>query len=228
MKIARLVGVALVVVFAVSAMVAATASAAIPKFTLPITKRGITATSGTSILRTPSEKDVVTCSSSNAPGTILGDDEIDTKITYSNCSLEQGTAGPCTIKSVGAAGSNEIVTGLLLGLLGELKSPAGAAGILFEPKSGHVFLTLSATTSPCSTPETAIEGSVAGLLTPTGKKSTTGLITVTPVSATGKQEVTEITTLGGLIKPKLLAFAAAESTQQQEASVKFEEAVEVT
>jgi hypothetical protein len=225
MKVARLFGVALIAIVALSAMLASTASA-IPKFKLPITKRGFVGLSSTSILRSLTEPITVTCSSAQSPGTILSDDEVDIKIHYSGCSLKEGSNGPCTIKDPeGTAGSLE--TTLLLGLLGLLHSPEGAAGILFEPKSGHVFLTLAATEEPCKTKETAVEGSVAGLFSPTGKLSATALIVVAPTSATGKQEITLILTLFGIVKPKLQSFGAAESTQEQHALVEFEEKVEV-
>lgn len=225
MKVARLFGLVLVAVFTMGAILSSTASA-IPKFKLPITKRGFTASSGTSVLRVPSEKDVITCGSSTSPGTILGDDEIDVKITFSGCSLEEGTNGPCTIKSVGATGA-VILTTLLRGLLGLIDEEKGAAGILFEPKSGTEFVTLAATAAPCKSIETEVAGKVAGLFSPTGKLQNTAQINLGPTSATGKQQVQLILVLGGLVKPKLTSFGAAESTQEQSANVKFEEAVEV-
>ncbi len=226
MKLARLFTVALIAVFAVGAVFASGASA-IPKFKLPITKRGFTAKSATSVLRTPSEgPDAVTCGSSTSPGTILGDDEVDVTIHYSGCSLKEGVNGPCTIKSVGA-GTSEIVTELLRGLLGLLHQPEGAAGILFDPPASHVFVTLSPTATPCKTHTTAVEGSVAALFSPTNTLQNTALINLGPTSASGKQFVTLILTLAGVIKPKLTSFGAAESTQEQTATVTFEEAVEV-
>ncbi len=189
-KIAQAVTVPLMTVFAVGAILASSASA-IPKFKLPITNRGFTAKSATSVLRTPSFNDTVTCGSSTATGTILGDDEIDTTIHFATCHLLEGTNGPCTIKSVGATGS-EIVTNLLRGLLGLLHQPEGAAGILFEPKGApnHVFVTFAPTSSPCSTSTAALEGSIAGLFSPTGKLQNTALINLGPTSSTGKQFIT--------------------------------------
>ncbi len=224
-KASRLLGAALVAVLAASAMYASPAFA-IPKFKLPITNKGLGSTSGTSVLRTPSESDVVTCGSSLSAGLILGDDEASTTITFSSCSLKEGTNGPCTIKSVGASGAT-IETELLRLLLGLLHSPNGGAGVLLEPTSGHVFTTFAPTSSPCKTATTAVEGSVAGLYSPTGKLQTTALINLGPTSASGKQFVTLILTLAGIIKPKLTSFGAAESTEEITNSVCFEEAVEV-
>jgi hypothetical protein len=227
MKLARLLGIALLAVFAVSAMLASTASA-IPKFKLPITKRNFTTASGTSVLRAPAKKDVVTCTSSTTTGgTILGVDEVSAVINYAGCTLEEGTSGPCTIKSVGASGSNSIITSTLKGSLGLITGGGSGAGILFKPASGNVFVKLAATTTPCKSSETAVEGSVAGEFAPTGKSSKTATIKLAPVSATGKQKITKIETLAGVVEPVLESFGAAESTQEQTAVVTFEENVEV-
>ncbi len=191
-KIAQAVTVPLMTVFAVGAILASSASA-IPKFKLPITKRRFTATSGTAILRTPAESDEVRCGSSTAAGTILGDDEVSLRIHYLSCFLQEGTNGPCPIKSVGAPGTEGLVLTLpLLGLLGLLHQPEGAAGILFEPSGvpNHVFVTFAPTSSPCNTATTALEGSIAGLFLPTDKLQRTALINLGPTSATGKQFIT--------------------------------------
>ena len=226
MKVARLFGITLVAVFALGAMLASTASA-IPKFKLPITNRAFLAVSGLSILRAPAEKISIDCIDSHTVGTILGDDEVDAVIHFLGCTVAVN-GGTCSIKSVGAPGEEGlIITNLLKGLLGLLHSPNNAAGILFEPSANHIFVTLAATNSPCSTIETAVEGSVAGLFSPTGKLQSTALISLAPTSATGKQEVTLILTLAGVVKPKLTSFGAAESTQEQDAVVTFAEAVEV-
>jgi hypothetical protein len=225
MKFARLFSAVLIAIVALSAILASTASA-IPKFKLPITKRGFIGLSGTTVLRTPGESIAVTCSSAQAPGTILSDDEIDLRIHYLGCSLQQGSKGPCTIKDPGGT-AGLVLTELLLGLLGLLHSPEGAAGILFVPKSGHIFFSFAATSAPCSTVESAFEGSFAGLFSPTGKLSATALVVIAPVSATGKQEIQLILTLFGIVKPKIVWFGAAETTQEQHVRVEFEEAVEV-
>ncbi len=228
MKTARLLIVALLIGGGLVAGFASSASA-IPKFKLPITKRGFTATSGTSVLRTPSEGFTITCSTSSSAGAILSDDEIDVKMHYLGCSLTEGTAGPCTIKSVGAPGTEGLIlTELLLGLLGLLHQPNGAAGVLIEPKGSRVFLSLAPTAAPCKFAETVVvEGSLAALFSPTGKLTSTNLIFLGPTSATGKQFVTLILTLNGVVKPKLVSFGSAESSVEQASTETFEEAVEV-
>jgi hypothetical protein len=232
MKVTRLFGLVLVAVFALSAAVASTASA-IPKFKLPITNRGFTALSLTSVLRaiTLTESNVVTCTHDQVIGTILNDDEVDARVHFLNCSIKSSSGGPCQINSTNAPENSEglILTELLRGLLGLLHSPAGGAGILFHPNTGVLFLTLAATGAPCNTIETAVEGSVAGLLTPTGKLQNTAniIFSVNGTGSTGKQEIQEILVLAGNIKPKLTSFGIATSTEESEDHVTFAEAVEV-
>jgi hypothetical protein len=227
MQKARLFSLVLIAIFALGSMLASSASA-IPKFKLPITKRNFTAESGTSVFNDATANDTITCPSSTSNGTILGDDEISVKIHYNGCTIRAGTKGTCSIKNVGAPGTSLILTNLLTGLLGLLHQPNGAAGILFEPAKGNVFVTFAATEAPCSTPERAVEGSVAGEFTPTGKSSQTALISVNVTNnGTGKPIITLILTLKGVVTPELISFGAAVSTQLQDAVVTFEENVEV-
>jgi hypothetical protein len=225
MKITRLFGVVLVAVLAISAMAASTASA-IPKYRLPIALRGFAGLSGLTLWRNPANGDIIDCTHDHLVGFIINDDEVDLKEHFLNCSVIVNGQGPCTVKSVGSEGGL-IISSLIRGLLGLLHQPAGAAGILLVPSTGHVFWTLAATEAPCNTTETAFEGSVAGLYSPTGKLQSTALITTAPVSATGKQEITLILTLFGVIKPKWTSFGATEATDESVEALTYEESVEV-
>jgi hypothetical protein len=225
MKLARLLSLVLVAMFALGAMLASSASA-IPKFKLPIAKRNFTAVSGPSILNAKGV-DTINCPSSTSSGTILGDDEISVDIHYEGCVLKN-SKGTCSVKSVGAPGTSLIETKLLNGLLGLLHQPNGAAGILFEPAKGNVFVTFSPTGAPCSTPTEAVEGSVAGEFTPTGKETEKGLIVLNVSNnGTGKQAITLILTLKGTVLTALESFGIEGSTQLQDAVVTFEQLVEV-
>jgi hypothetical protein len=225
MRTARLFSLVLAAILAFGAIIASTASA-IPKFKLPIAKRNFTAVSGPSTLNAKGV-DTIVCPSSTSSGTILGDDEISIDIHYEGC-LFINSKGTCTIKSVGAPGTGLIQTNLLTGLLGLLHQPNGAAGILFEPAKGNVFVTFAPTGSPCSTPTEAVEGSVAGAFTPTGKESEKGLINLNVSNnGTGKQAITLILTLKGTVITGLETFGVEGSTQLQDAVVTFEQLVEV-
>jgi hypothetical protein len=224
MKIARLFGLAFAAVVAIGAIAASTASA-IPKFRLPITLRGFAGLSGLTLWRNRANGDIIDCTHDHLIGIILGDDEIDLKEHFLNCFVIIPGGDTCTAKSVGTS-AGLILSELILGLLGLLHSPPGAAAILEEPKTGHVLWKLAATEAPCSTPETAFEGTVAGLYSPTGKLSSDALIVTAPVNATGKQEITLILTLAGTIFPELAAFGS-ETTETSTELLTYEESVEV-
>jgi hypothetical protein len=230
MKLARLLSVALVAVFALSAIVASSASA-IPKFKLPITNRGFTILSGLSILRSPLAKVVVDCEKDSGAGTILGDDELDVRVHFLNCQAFVNNLGPCTIKNPGGT-AGLILTELLIGLLGLLHEPNGAAGILLEPgpsakKIFTTFALIEPSTNCEDKPESAVEGGVAGEFEPTGKLQTLGTVKLL-ATASGKQKITLILTLNGIVKPKLTSFGALESSEETIDVIHFEEAVEIS
>jgi len=230
MKLARLFGIALTAFLAVSALLASTASA-IPKFKLPITLRGFTALSLTSVLSSfasASESDVVICQHDVATGTIINDDEVFAKVHFLGCRAIFKNATEekvCTAKGFipGEPAQEEglILTKLLRGLLGLLHQPNGAAGILFHANTGVVFVGIE---SPCTT-ETQVEGSLAGSFEPTGKLQNTAKINF--VVTNKKQAITLILVLSGEVKSSLKAFGIATATEESEDNVKFEEAVEV-
>jgi hypothetical protein len=225
MKIARLLGLALVAVCAVAAIAASTATA-IPKYRLPIVLRGFAGLSGLTLWRNRANGDIIDCTHDHLTGIIIGDDEIDLKEHFLNCFVIIPGGGTCTAKSPGSS-AGLILSELIVGLLGLLHSPPGAAAILEEPKTGAVLWKLAATEAPCDTPETAFEGTVAGLYSPTGKLSSDALIVTAPVSATGKQEITLILTLKGVVFPELSGFGTSETTETSTELLTYEESVEV-
>ncbi len=220
--------ISLTLTIAAGSMLFASSASAIPKFQLPITKRGFTAESPTSIFRTPSEKDDILCTHGTTTGTIVNEDTTLVKVHFLGCSLLEGSIGPCTIKSVGApATEGLILTELTQGLLGLLPAPGDAAAILFQPSPGRVFLTLAPASPPCKTPTSAVEGSIAGLIGVTGKRQDTGKIIFAVTSAEGGQAIAVILTLRGIIKPKLTAFGGAEVTDEHVDLTRYEEAIEL-
>jgi hypothetical protein len=218
MKIARLVGVMLVAVLAMS-LVAASASSAAPTF-----KPGsgnLTAKGGTSVLKASS--DTVTCATNEAAGAIASSSLVGPfTIKFTGCSSSGATKSGCTIKNVGGT-EGTIVTSTVHGVLGTVLNPTGgAAGLLILPTSGKQFVTLAE--NSC-TPETKVTGSVAGIVLPTGKSQTTGKLVLTVISS--KQQITSIDTAGGNVEPALTAFSEP-ATQSTEDSITFSAAVEVT
>ncbi len=226
MKATQILSATLVAIFAASALLASPAMA-IPKFKLPITKRGFIAESSTSIFRVSADQITILCTRGTMAGTILDDVAVLVRAHFLGCLLEEGINGPCTIKSVGAPANGLILTELAEGLLGALHEPNGAPGILFQPHSGHVLVELESASAPCTTPATAVEGSVAGLIGATGKLSTTSKVIFAVKSATGKEEISLILVLPGIVKPKLTAYGVVEATDEHVDLASFEEAVEI-
>jgi hypothetical protein len=230
MRVARLFGAVLVVCLSASVILEPAASA-IPSYKFPITLKTFTGSSGTTLFRgsSPSESKLITCAHDQLAGTITTEEAFVAKFHFLNCTITANGAGPCEINSVGAA-SGLIVTALLRGLLALLHSPASGAAVLLEADTGHEWTTLAATNTPCLTPEVALQGSVAGLYSPTGKRQTTAKINFswTGAPSTLKQEVTEVLTSAGSVKPKLELFGSELLTVESAESLTYAEAVEVT
>jgi hypothetical protein len=223
MKIARLIGLMLVAVFAMSLVAGASSASALENPLFTTTGNSITGTSGTAVLTANSGTERVTCEKSSSTGTITSSLLAgNILVHFLNC-IESGSKGTnCTAKSVGAA-EGLIITTTLHGILG-IVLPSGATGLLLLPVSGKRFVTLAATA--CAL-ESTVTGSVAGTVTPTGKKATTGKLTLAVSS--GKQAITSIDLTHGLgnVEPALTAFSTT-ATEEIAAELKFSPETEVT
>jgi hypothetical protein len=222
---------ALIAVFAMSAVAASAASAALPEFKPMPAKKKFTGTGGGLVWRFATAADDMTCSNSTATGEITGVSTIGkTVLKFTGCNFEQGEKGPCPIHSTNTTKAGEIVTDALKGELGTVKTteaPSGV-GMLLKAESNHELLILAPLSSPCTMPEIAFEGSIAGEVATIGKKQLTNELAFAPVSPTGKQKISEITVKGGTVKPKLLTYGAAETSMEWSDATTFEEALEVT
>lgn len=205
MKVARLVGLALVAILAVGAMAASSALAS-PEFTILPTHPGFTSVAeGASVLRGATTS--ITCANSFTNGEVTSMDTIGkVAVKYTGCVITKGT---CTTKVNSLTGkTGEIVTNPIKGLLGTVKTseaPSGV-GLLFEPESGKRFVTFTA--NACS-PEATTNGNVAGEVTPIKKSQPTDKIVLTGSGAS--QEIKEIVVLGKPVKPELEAFGGESS-----------------
>lgn len=133
-------------------------------------------------------------------------------------------AGPrngCEVNSTGAS-SGLILTTTLHGILG-LILPSKLPGLLLLPSSGKTFVTLEK--NGCL-PEASITGNIVALITPVATKTTKGILNFA-VSVSGKDEITDIDTLAGLITPELTELGAEVALNQKD-EVTFEKEVEVT
>lgn len=225
MKLSRLFGIALVVVFALSALVVSAASASDPEFTVLPTVKTFKSTSGLSILRSPTNS--IDCATDLDTGEIKTMDEVGKLIvTFHGCKEYTSAGTFCgTTKSVGGT-EGLITTSTLRGLLGLVQGTKNAA-LLLEPEAGKVFVKIAEST-PCESPELAVEGKLAGAYSPTGKLQTTGKLSFEPSTAGGdKQSIKEILVLAGLEKPELKSFGALESSEETIDTVEYGGNVEV-
>jgi hypothetical protein len=174
MKRFRILGLALVAVFAMSA-VAATAASALPEYSKFPVK--FTGTSGTSVLKAGGT--TVTCTSDTAEGTIATATTTTSKVTYTKCT------GPFSAecKSPGAKGG-EIKTAELTGTLGYLNKTKKEVGVLLKPKTGTNFVTIE-----CFGIKTETTGSIIGQVTPVNTKSTKSKLVF--ATKEGKQALTK-------------------------------------
>jgi hypothetical protein len=226
MKLARLFGVMLIAVLALSAVCVSAASAD-PEFKVLPSSPNFTSSGGLAVLR--STTTIVDCKTTLNTGTITGMDSVgNVFVTFHGCEgFNAGVLCGAISSTNETEGSGLIRTNTLRGLLG-LVDPGKGAGLLLEPAAGKVFVTFRKSTG-CETPETAVEGSIAGTATPTAKLVSTQTLTFEPSTPkTGtKQTIKEILVLSGLVKPKLTSFGAVESSEEVIDTVTYASEVEV-
>jgi hypothetical protein len=221
MKIARLVGVLLVAIFAMSAIAASTAAASEPEFSvLPATKT-FTSTSGAGTLKAGTVA-TTTCTADTNKGTITGMKTVGSVVvTFTGCKIS-GNSKVCTVKSVGST-EGTIVTNTLKGELGTAKGSTSGVGLLLEPASGGVFVTLAETS--CGI-ETSVEGGIVGEITPVKSSQTTGKIIYALLA--GKQGLKELTVAGATKTKVLKAFGLVEVVEETSDLLEFAGKTEVS
>jgi hypothetical protein len=222
MRIARLVGLAAVAVAAMST-VATSAAAALPSFD-PGVKNLFSATSTESVLRANNDTEVVACKSGTAAGEIINAMEVgNVVVKFTQCTSSSPTKTKCVASSPGAA-TGELLTKTLHGILGlALPKPATGSdiGLLVLPSTGNEFVTIEE--NEC-TRETAVSGSVAGLMEPVGRLQKTSKLVFHETA--NVQDISNIDTLAGLIRPRLTAFSTA-ATEESNELITYEKSVEV-
>jgi len=226
MKIARLAGLMLVAVLAMSLVAVSAASAAGPLF-LTSGKPTLTSSSGVSTLETPGASIVITCQSDSSGGEITSTTLAgNIHVHFLECQGSVAKGTPCSVMSPGAPLENLILTKTLHGVLGlVLPKPATGSdvGLLVLPSTGTEFVTLLGKCLPEG--GTTVEGNVAGLVEPVGGLVLAGTI---KFQTTNKKQVIKDIDLtnGPLVEPELVAFSAT-STEETNETVLFSKDVEV-
>jgi hypothetical protein len=206
MKIARLVGVLLIAVFALSAVAASTAFAAEPEFKVLPSVKTFKTTSGAGTLKAGSIA-TTTCAADSSGGEITGMTTVGkVKVTFTGCKIS-GNSKVCTAKSVGAK-EGEIVTNTLKGSLGTTTTGTDV-GLLLEPETTKKFVTLAATS--CAI-ETSVEGGIIGEISPVNISSKTGKLSYT--TSGGAQGIKKIIVAGNEVETNLAAFGLVEVTEE--------------
>ena len=174
----RIVGLALVVVFAMSAMVASAASAALPEFSTSSTFK---ASSGHALLETKAGHKVE-CSASTGEGTITAPKSVTkASVKFTGCK-EPEIGATCSSGSK----SGEIVTKMLAGTLKYINAGAKEVGIELKPESSteKVFVTFKCEIFGFGSTLT-VRGSLTGKITPVNTKTNTYTLAYT--QSKGKQ-----------------------------------------
>ena len=187
---------ALVAVFAMSAVAASTASAAAPEFK-PSTKQAFTGSTGTITFERSSYSPTV-CTKGTSTGEITGASTVGAVVlTLTGCESKEGPG--CKFKSVGAKNNGEIVTSALVGELGEVKTTEATTGVglLLKPASGTEWAKIEA---PCILPEwESMKGEVTAEVTPIKTLAKTVELVLTGKS--GAQRIKKITIKGKVNEP---------------------------
>lgn len=215
MKRARLAGVALIAIFAMSLIVASAASAAAPEF--KPASGTFKATAGTSTLSGGGNE--VTCTASSATGEITGAKTVGkVLVKFTGC---KGASG-CSVNSKAGA-TGEIATVTLNGALGLILAGhfTSDVGEDLSPATGKEFTNILGT----CVPTTKVLGSIAGEASPIGKSSKTGKLVFAATS--GKQNISKIDLSSGSVEPELEAFSAV-ATESTSDEVTFNTATEIT
>jgi hypothetical protein len=148
-------------------------------------------------------------------------------VNFKECRGFKGTE-ECPVKSVGAAGAEEIVTKVLSGGLGPVvaaEAPSSEVGLDLKPTTGTTFVELVGNPTTC-VPETKVEGSVIGEVEPVNTMDTTGEVIYGVRGGIGKKNKQTIQKFVGEGKDTLTAFAV-ESGFESEDSLVFSEPIEV-
>jgi hypothetical protein len=214
---------ALVAVFAMSAVAATAASAVKPEFTPVPAKKKFTVTGGTSSWTWGAPS--ITCAKTSATGEIVSAETVgNVIIVYSGCKSSSGAGTNCPANSVGAK-AEEIVTKPLTAELGTISNTGSSGvGLLLGQLTPKWTKWFTLEKNKCTVEET-FGGDLAAEYSGLGKQATHKLL-FRP--GTTGEKIKEIALDSGLVeKPEFEVFGAWVSIEAED-ELKFEEPVEIT
>jgi hypothetical protein len=219
---------ALVAVFAMSAVTAAAASATTPEFKPVPAKKKFTATGGEARLEDKGLQYEITCTNSSASGEVTGARTVGgVVLVLTGCTGRGELGSGCPITTVGAK-AGEIVTGALGGELGTVAKTQASSGVglrFKRPEGKKTIFTIEE--SRCVGEEAAFSGSIAAEVSVVGKKQTTNKLAFALNSSSG-QAIEEITLDSGELEKPAFEDFASRVTLKNTDELTFEEALEVT
>jgi len=186
------------------------------------TKRKFTSTSGESVWDAGGE--IITCTKGTISGEVTSVTTLgNVFVKYTGCTLKTTSGYDCPVKSGSAGNSEEVITYRLKGQLGAIVKASGSkVGLWLTAEEGKSWTELEGS---CAV-DGVVNGSLAGEVEELGKQTEHGLnYGVTG----GKQNITELTLESGTLeKPRLSWVGISGMTIEQDLSMKFEEAFEIT
>ena len=206
MRHAKLFGLALVAVFALSASAASIASAALPEFDGPFPKT-FTGLGPAGKLETVGGS-TVNCNDVHVNGRILSAKIDLAKLTFLGCTATAGGAtAPC----------GTILTNPLLSLLGYIKASTKLVGILLEPEE-TLFATFTCTAGIIKI-KVEVKGTIGGEITPVNSSVHTFKLSFH--QAGGKQEINQFEGEGLMKLESKVLGGFEESGVSQEAELEL-------
>jgi hypothetical protein len=171
MRFTKMIGLCFAAAFAISGLAVTTAVAA-PEFlhsAKEVVKKGFTvkSKSGSTLIEITGTKYKIACKSSLGSGRIKSLKEVEnTVVKFKECRAKEGEAiNECEVKSTSPPGGpEEIITKTLKGRLGEVAKAEATSerGILLEPLTGTVYVTIKGSTECLPAETSEVKGSLIG------------------------------------------------------------------
>jgi hypothetical protein len=222
---ARGVLLALVAVFAMSAVTAAAASATTPEFKPMPTKKKFTSNGGVLRMTWGDGEWILECAKGSTTGEVTGSTAVGkVVVTLTGCEGSINTGATFSSVSSKGAKAGEIVTVALTGELGTVASAEAASGVglRLKPETGKALFHFAEGVFG----EEAVSGSVASEVALVGKDQATNELGFKLVG--GHDAIGKIKLDSGLAEEPKLTMGSSSGTLSWKDGLTFEEALEVT
>jgi hypothetical protein len=215
---------ALIAVFAMSAVATSAASATTPEFKPVPAKKKFTSSGGAATFKQSSGGLEINCTTTSAAGEITGARTVGKLVLkYTGCHVENKPE--CAVKSTSAGHEGEILTRVLEGELGTVKTSEAPSGVAVRLKGEEKKIWDTLAGGSCNHEE-IMNGDVAAEIPVIGKKQATNKLVL--VRHETSQAIKAITLDSGKLEEPQMALESTTMTMEGTGELKFEEALEVT